>query len=1159
MGAGLVRAAAAAAFHGQGVGGDGLGDLFIGGRQGDGAFRHGDGQGVHRGIGEGDALGLPGLEPHPSFSRVGLHGYFRSSLIFAAAAAVCHSEGELLHGSLGHRDGGLAGLGQIQRGGSHHGEGFRRLIRGHGEKAGIADGGAILAALHRPGDGLGGAVLAGDRSGKLLRAALLHAGRSRRHRNILHSGFRGRLFLAEIVLVLVHGALQAGLGGGEIHSVHAFQRQHVLRKGDAILQHGGLLLHGLGLVQQVLKIVDFVLRMIDFAGGDGHLIRPRDLLAAGHGNHAQIVGGAVLQAGDGQLVGIVLAGKPHILMGVDARHSAVLNLIGVVASERCKLDLGALMEGGGAVGFENGGGSVDVGQLCLVHCPHREIVAGEGEVVRAHAHLSGGIAVVGDDAHQLVVHVNGEGIVHHGHPQLVSHARLIVKGDGLEPVPAVVAVADHHAPDSAEHAKTHIVALIAVGVLRGGIGGAEHEAAVLIIDCIAASEGTLHGVVRPALLAGHHLDVFAGADVHFPVFVGDHVTLAKRRPDAGGGVAEVVCKAGKAVFKHLPFRLGHFADCEIVAGEGEFIRAHAHLPLGKAVVGDDAHQLVVHVNGEGIVHHGHPQLVSHARLIVKGDGLEPVPAVVAVADHHAPDSAEHAKTHIVALIAVGVLRGGIGGAEHEAAVLIIDCIAASEGTLHGVVRPALLAGHHLDVFAGADVHFPVFVGDHVTLAKRRPDAGGGVAEVVCKAGKAVFKHLPFRLGHFSDGEIVAGEGVIIRAKTHLAALIFYRGRDQAAHLHIVDKDGELIAHCHDLEIAGLILFDIGRDFASHLVPAAVGVADDDRAFLHADVIAVIGVGAAGRGVGCANHHAAVPAAFAGIEGGLHGVVLPVLAAGNHLDVLAVADVHLVAGIGHHAVAKNDPAIIAGRGVAEIVGKVAGDAPRVSDVALLGQGLHGKFLRLGEDAVDAHLHLSIVGGVRLQAGEIRDPLVVPLRGHGVAASFGAIVDRIEAVGAVDVGGELDGVRGSARAGHLGFIEGACGNNLNLFDGHACIAGEANPVIVLIAEAESRIRHQILQVLHGHRGLTGGEGELLGILGVDIEGQFTRTGISHHHPVGIGVGDNHVVKLHGLFALIGIGLRRGGLAGHRILGHADPGNLIDVHAGAARGDQLNLRLQ
>ena len=184
------------------------------------------------------------------------------------------------------------------RGGCHHGEGRGRLIRCHGEEAVGGDGGTFLAAAHRPGDGLGGAVLAGDRSGKLLRAALLHAGRSRRHRNFLHSGFRGRLFLAEIVLVLVHGALQDGLGGGEIHAVGAFQRQHVLRKGDAILQHGGLLLHGLGLVQQVLKIFDFVLRMIDFAGGDGHLVRPRDLLAAGHGHRAQIVGGAVRQAGD---------------------------------------------------------------------------------------------------------------------------------------------------------------------------------------------------------------------------------------------------------------------------------------------------------------------------------------------------------------------------------------------------------------------------------------------------------------------------------------------------------------------------------------------------------------------------------------------------------------------------------------------------------------------------------------------------------------------------------------------------------------------------------------------------------------------------------------------------------------------------------------------
>ena len=221
-----------------------------------------------------------------------------AGLVRAAAAAVCHSEGELLHGSLGHRDGGLAGLGQIQRGGSHHGEGFRRFIRSHSEEAVGGDGGAILAALHRPGDGLGGAVLAGDRSGKLLRAALLHAGRSRRHRNFLHSGFRGRLFLAEIVLVLVHGALQDGLGGGEIHAVDIGHVQHFPGVGDAVFQHVGLLRHVLGLGQQALQIGDFILGFITFAGGDGHLFRPRNLLAAGHGHRAQIVGGAVRQAGD---------------------------------------------------------------------------------------------------------------------------------------------------------------------------------------------------------------------------------------------------------------------------------------------------------------------------------------------------------------------------------------------------------------------------------------------------------------------------------------------------------------------------------------------------------------------------------------------------------------------------------------------------------------------------------------------------------------------------------------------------------------------------------------------------------------------------------------------------------------------------------------------
>ena len=343
------------------------------------------------------------------------------------------------------------------------------------------------------------------------------------------------------------------------------------------------------------------------------------------------------------------------------------------------------------------------------------------------------------------------------------------------------------------------------------------------------------------------------------------------------------------------------------------------------------------------------------------------------------------------------------------------------------------------------------------------------------------------------------------------------------------------------------------------MPAAVGVADDDGAFLHADVVAVIGVGAAGRGVGGANHHAAVPAAFAGIEGGLHGVVLPVLAAGNRLDIQAVADVHLAARIRHNAVTKNDPAILTFCDVAEIVGKGAGDAPRIGDAALLGQGLHGKFLRLGEDAVDAHLHLSIVGGVRLQAGEIRDTLVVPLGGHGVVAALGAIVHRIEAVGAVDVGGELDGVHGGTGTGHLGFLEGTDGDDLDFLDGHGIVSGETHAVIVLIAEAEGRICHQILQISHRHRGLPGGEIEGLRMLGVDIEGQFTRTGISHHHPVGIGVGDNDIVKLYGIFAFIAVGLRGGCLSDHRVLSIADPGDLIDMHAGAARGDQLNLHLQ
>ena len=1045
------------------------------------------------------------------------------------------------------------------RGGCHHGEGRGRLIRCHGEEAVGGDGGTFLAAAHRPGDGLGGAVLAGDRSGKLLRAALLHAGRSRRHRNFLHSGFRGRLFLAEIVLVLVHGALQDGLGGGEIHAVDIGHAQHFPGVGDAVFQHVGLLRHGLGLGQQALKIGDFILGIVGLTGRHGHFLRPGDFLAAGHGNHAQIVGGAVLQAGDGQLVGIVLAGKPHILMGVDARRSAVLNLIGVVASERCKLDLGALMEGGGAVGFENGGGSVDVGQLCLVHCPHREIVAGEGKFIRAHAHLSGGIAVVGNDAHKNIVNVNGEGISYHGHPQPVGHIRPIVKGDGLEPVPAVVAVADHHAPDSAEHAKTHIVALIAVGVLRGGIGGAEHETAVLIIDCIAAGEGALHGVICPALLAGHHFDVAAGVDVHTLAVVGDHVTLAQRRPDAGGGVAEVVGKADKAGFKHLLFRLGHFADGEIIAGEGELVRAHAHLPLGKQVAGEDLLEFIVDIDGKLVAHHHDLEGVGGVRRIIIGDGLQEVPAVVAVADHDAPVPTERAKTHIVALIAVGVISGSTLGAEHEATVLVVRRIAAGEGGLHGVVRPALLAGHHLDVAAGADVHFPAVKSDRVGVAQGSPGVGIHIVKVIGEAHKGIAEECLFVIGYRAHGEGVAGEGVIIRAKTHLAACIRHRGRNDAAHLHIVDKDGELIAHCHDLEIAGLILFDIGRDFASHLVPAAVGVADDDRAFLHADVIAVIGVGAAGRGVGGANHHAAVPAAFAGIEGGLHGVVLPVLAAGNRLDIQAVADVHLAAGIGHHAVAQDNPAILAGRGVAEIVGKGAGDAPRVSDVALLGQGLHGKFLRLGEDAVDAHLHLSIVGGVRLQAGEIRDPLVVPLGGHGVVAALGAIVDRIEAVGAVDVGGELDGVHGGTGTGHLGFLEGTDGDDLDFLDGHGIVSGETHAVIVLIAEAESRIRHQALEVVHRDGRAAGEEGQRGVILGVEVEVQAARAGIGDDHLVRIGVGDNDIVKLHGLHAVIGVGIRRIGRAHHRVLGLADPGNLIDVHAGAARGDQLNLSLQ
>ena len=695
--------------------------------------------------------------------------------------------------------------------------------------------------------------------------------------------------------------------------------------------------------------------------------------------------------------------------------------------------------------------------------------------------------------------------------------------------------------------------------MRGGIGGAEHEAAVLIIDCIAAGEGTLHGVVRPALLAGHHLDVFAGTDVHFPAVIGDNVTLAQRRPDAGIGVAEIICKAGKAVFKHLPFRLGHFSDGEIVAGEGEFIRAHAHLPLGKQVAGEDLLEFTVDIDGKLVAHHHDLEGVGGVWRIIIGDGLQEVPAVVAVADHDALDTAKGTKADVIAAIRIGVYIRGVRGAEHEAAVLIVRSIAAGEGTLHGVVRPALLAGHHLDVFAGADVHFLAVVGDHVTLAQRRPDAGGGVAEVVGEALEDLAEERLFLVGHGAHGEAVTGEGVIIRAKANLAALIFYRGRNNVAHLLAVDKDGELIAHCHDLELAGLILFDIGGNFVAHLMPAAVGVADDDRAFLHADVIAVIGVGAAGRGVGGANHHAAVPAAFPGVKGGLHGVVLPVLAAGNRLDIQAVADVHLAAGIGHHAVAQDNPAILAGRGVAEIVGKGAGDAPRIGDAALLGKGRHVKFLRLGEVAVDAHLHLSIVGGVRLQAGEIRDPLVVPLGGHGVVAALGAIVDRIEAVGAVDVGGELDGVHGGTGTGHLGFLEGTDGDDLDFLDGHGIVSGETHAVIVLIAEAESRIRHQALEVVHRDGRAAGEEGQRGVILGVEVEVQAARAGIGDDHLVRIGVGDNDIVKLHGLHAVIGVGIRRIGRAHHRVLGLADPGNLIDVHAGAARGDQLNLSLQ
>ena len=136
------------------MGGDGLGDLFIGGRQGDVAFRHGDGQGVGGGIGEGDALGLPGLEPHAGFGGICRDGDLGAGLVRAAAAAACHGQGVGGHRDLGHDDGTGCRLAAVF--GGHGDDGF---ACGHCFDGAVAVHGGNVRIGARPAHGLVGGVI----------------------------------------------------------------------------------------------------------------------------------------------------------------------------------------------------------------------------------------------------------------------------------------------------------------------------------------------------------------------------------------------------------------------------------------------------------------------------------------------------------------------------------------------------------------------------------------------------------------------------------------------------------------------------------------------------------------------------------------------------------------------------------------------------------------------------------------------------------------------------------------------------------------------------------------------------------------------------------------------------------------------------------------